>query len=222
MGRHPGGAERKLIAAAREMVPRTGLAGLRVRAVAARAGVNPGLFHYHFPSREAFCRRVLEEVYTGFFGELQAAMAGQRGRSCRERLARMLVAVARFERDHRAFSLSVVRDVLNGEGEALGFLRRNFPAHMRLLHGLVRECQRAGVIRRMPVPAVLAILAGVVSGPALSVGLMERALSGRPEGRLAAALAKVVLSDHALVERVELALRGLAPERTGRRPGAAA
>lgn len=214
MARPPSDVERRLIAAARDLMPRVGLAGLTVRAVSARAGVNPGLFHYHFGSREAFGRRVLEEVYGGFFRELEVVVDGQPGRSCRERLRRVIMAIARFEREHRSFSISLVRDILNGEGEAVRFLRRILPAHLRRLHAVIRECQGAGVIRRMPVPAVMIILLGAASGPAFSVGFMERAAAGaKGEAVLADTLGRVILSDRALEERIDVALRGLRPER---------
>ncbi|MBC7946203.1 MAG: TetR/AcrR family transcriptional regulator, partial [Burkholderiales bacterium] len=40
--------DRRLIKAARKLLPETGCSGLNLRQVAVKAGVNLGMFHYHF------------------------------------------------------------------------------------------------------------------------------------------------------------------------------
>ena len=52
----------QLVAAAREVLEREGMAGATLRAVAARAGVPLGTVHYIFPSKEQLLRAVLEDV----------------------------------------------------------------------------------------------------------------------------------------------------------------
>ena len=54
--------DRALLAAGRELFPSRGCPGLTVREVAEAAGVNLGMFHYHFKSREAFLRALLQSV----------------------------------------------------------------------------------------------------------------------------------------------------------------
>ncbi|HVE13339.1 MAG TPA: TetR/AcrR family transcriptional regulator, partial [Elusimicrobiota bacterium] len=71
--------DRKLLDAARALLPKSGFSGLNVREVIRKAGVNAGMFHYHFKSRDAFLRRVLEEVYEDFLVTFAAAAAGPGG-----------------------------------------------------------------------------------------------------------------------------------------------
>jgi len=52
----------QLVAAAREVLQREGMAGATLRAVAAEAGVPLGTVHYIFPSKEQLLRAVLEDV----------------------------------------------------------------------------------------------------------------------------------------------------------------
>jgi AcrR family transcriptional regulator len=91
--------DRKLVSAARAMLPETGFSGLAVRAVARRAGVNVGMFHYHFKTKEIFLRRVLQECYEDFLQNFREA--AQAPGSSRARLRRVLVSFARFARDNR-------------------------------------------------------------------------------------------------------------------------
>ena len=51
-----------LLRAGRELYPETGAAGLSIRKVAERAGVNLGMFHYHFRTKEAFVRQLLQAL----------------------------------------------------------------------------------------------------------------------------------------------------------------
>jgi AcrR family transcriptional regulator len=80
---------RQLVAAARRVLGRQGLAGSTLRAVAAEAGVPLGTVHYIFASKELLLRAVLEDVVdqvtatlaeaTGDIAEVEAAMlAGAR------------------------------------------------------------------------------------------------------------------------------------------------
>ena len=52
----------QLVAAARAVLEREGLAGATLRAVAAEAGVGLSTMHYIFPSKEQLLRAVLEDV----------------------------------------------------------------------------------------------------------------------------------------------------------------
>ncbi|MFF3493261.1 TetR/AcrR family transcriptional regulator [Streptomyces sp. NPDC002795] len=53
---------RQLVAAARLVLARSGVAGSTLRAVATEAGVALGTVHYAFPSKEQLLRAVLEDV----------------------------------------------------------------------------------------------------------------------------------------------------------------
>ena len=53
----------QLLAAGREIVLKRGFQGLTVREIAAPAGANLGSFVYHFGTRDAFLRELIEDWY---------------------------------------------------------------------------------------------------------------------------------------------------------------
>ena len=62
--------DRVLLAAGRELLARRGCAALSVREVAHAAGVNLGMFHYHFKTREVFLKTLLQQTYEDMFARL--------------------------------------------------------------------------------------------------------------------------------------------------------
>src|SRR6476619_665501 len=131
--------DRALLAAGRELFPGRGCAGLSIREVAEAAGVNLGMFHYHFKSREAFLRALLQGVYEEMYAQLSAAAARSPG--TREPMAQLRAALrfmGRFVRANRPVLARLVADALCGEPIALEFIRANFPRHLGVLPALVR------------------------------------------------------------------------------------
>lgn len=203
--------DKLLIDAGRKLLPETGVSGLTLRRVAAQAGVNLGMFHYHFGSKREFSRRVLEEIYGEFFRGFAAETGAPA--APRERLRRALAALARFARDNRKIILAIVRDVMEGEPEATGFAKANIPRHMEIIAGLVRECQRRGELREMPLPLAMSFLLGAAAMPNVAMGVIERSAARKPFGLSPAALFPLFSSDRSIAIRVDLALAALAPER---------
>jgi AcrR family transcriptional regulator len=80
---------RRLVQAARELVPERGWAAVSTRTVAERAGVAPGLVHYHFASLQA----LLAEAAVGAMRDLAGGVGAllQRARTPGE-LVDLLVA----------------------------------------------------------------------------------------------------------------------------------
>lgn len=60
----------KLIAAAFRVVARDGLAESNVKAIAAEAGVTPGLLHYHFANKDALLEEAVAQGGAEYLGEL--------------------------------------------------------------------------------------------------------------------------------------------------------
>lgn len=209
--------DRALLAAGRELLPARGCAGLSVREVADAAGVNLGMFHYHFKTREAFMRAVLQTMYEEMFSQLavishaQAVASSSRSAkapSPRENLRAALRFMGRFVRGNRPLLARVLADALCGEPIALEFLRDNLPRHLGVLHALMAEAQAAGELRAMPLPQALGFCAGSLAMPILFSGAAID--SGFLQKPYAAALEAVLLSDAALDERIDLALTALA------------
>lgn len=198
--------DQRLIQAALVLMPRTGVSGMKVRQVAARAGVNLGMFHYHFKSKREFTRRVLRAFYATFFERLTAAIAAAHGGTARDRLRAALLAFIRFAREHRGHMLAILRDVLDGNAEAIAFVRENFPRHITIVFRLLRDAQAAGLIRRLPLPVLVPVLAGPQVLPIVAVAGIERIAGERLLGLPFTALARLLLTDRAITARLDLAL----------------
>jgi AcrR family transcriptional regulator len=194
--------DRALIAAGRELLPLRGCAGITIREVCEAAGVNPGMFHYHFRTREAFLRALLQHTYEDMF--LHVTLVSGHDVGPVHNLRAALRVLGRFLRDHRAFISRVLADSLCGDAIAATFLRENMPRHLTLLRGLIAHAQEMGELRPMPVPQAIGVCAGSIAAPILFAGAIERERSGK-------ALARGLVTDAAIDERIEAALRALAP-----------
>jgi len=204
--------DRLLLRAGRELFPETGAARLSIRKVALRAGVNPGMFHYHFGAKDLFVRQVLQELYDEMFANLELAASA---RSPRDALSAALNVLGRFARDNARLLRRLIADALSGDPLAREFLRANMPRHIGVLLSLIRSGQRAGLLRSMAPAQALVFLAGSVAVPMVIGGALadHDLVPG-----VAAGLPALIGTDAAIAERVDCALAGLArrPARTAR------
>ena len=207
--------DRALLAAGRELLPARGCAGLSIREVAQAAGVNLGMFHYHFKSREAFLRAVLQSLYEEMYSQL--SFEGAREPGARENLRAALRFMGRFLRQNRALLTRVMADALSGDPVALEFLRGNMPRHLGLLYALVVEGQKRGDFIPMDPAQALGFCAGSLAMPVIFAGAV---LSGgalpAPMGRH---LEKALLADAALDQRIDLALAAISTPKPAAKAG---
>jgi len=205
--------DRALLAAGRELFPSRGCAGLTVREVADAAGVNLGMFHYHFKSREAFLRALLQSVYEDMYSLLlaRAIRLPQPGEQLRafDVLRGALQFMGRFVRANRPILARVLVDALGHDPIATEFLERNAPRHLKLMLGLVEAAQKEGSVRStVPAPQLLGFCAGSLAMPILFGGaVLERAAAGAAHARMIEA---ALLTDAALDQRIDLALAAIA------------
>ncbi|MEO7741384.1 MAG: TetR/AcrR family transcriptional regulator [Usitatibacter sp.] len=197
--------DRALLAAGRELLPARGCAGLSIREVAEAAGVNLGMFHYHFKSREAFLRGLLQSMYEEMFSQL--TFQRSEGWNPTERLREALRFLGRFLRANRPILARVMADALCGEAIALEFLRGNMPRHLGVMHALVQLGQEAGEIKPMPVPQALGFCAGSLAMPIIFGGAVVS--SGALGKAGSSALEAALLSDEAIDARIDLALQAI-------------
>lgn len=208
--------DQALLRAGRELYPERGCAGLAVRAVAEHAGVNLGMLHYHFRTKENFLRAVLQQMYEEMFEQLSLEAAHDAG--ARERLRAALIALADFLRTNRRSVARVWIDAMAGEAVARDFMRHNAPRHLGLLAALLEAAQREGSLRELPPLQRLVTLLGAVALPIVFVaGVVD---AGVEPGPLRQAFEAEVLSDAAIAQRVDLLLDALGsvrePAGTGR------
>jgi AcrR family transcriptional regulator len=208
MARPSGNTDQKLLKAGRELIEKEGLSRLSLRAVAKRAGVNLGMFHYHFKNKAEFSRRCTNEAYAEFYKGFETQVSEPGGTI--EKLRRGLLALARFSRDQRHFMLAMLRDLEDKNPEAWDFIRSKFPPpHGKVIMGLIKQGQREGFLLKIPAPTAMAVLMSAIGFPNILAGLAERVLGSRLLSLPKLALHHYFLSDSALQLRVNLALRAL-------------
>jgi AcrR family transcriptional regulator len=214
MARPSRNLDRALLAAGRELLPQRGCAGLSVREVAEAAGVNLGMFHYHFKTREAFLRALLQSMYEEMFAQL--TFQGEAAWGPLENLRAALRFLGRFLRDNRPILARVMGDALCGDPIALEFLRNNLPRHLGLMRQLIALGQEQGAIAPMPLAQALGFCAGALATPIIAGGAM--ADSGALDRAGARALSDQLLGDAAIDHRIELALAAIAAPAAAARP----
>lgn len=196
--------EQALLQSGRELYAGRG-ARLSVRALAEHAGVNLGMFHYHFKTKDAFLRQLLAGIYEEMFVQL-SGQAQQSGPPL-QRLREVLKVLATFVRSHTQVLGRVLADAAAGETVAVEFLRANAPRHLELLLKLMQQAQDDGLLLPMAPLQRFIFLTGAVAMPLLIAPGIQ-ALGVAPK-LLGGALKTQVLSDAAIAERIELALRAL-------------
>jgi AcrR family transcriptional regulator len=210
MARPSQGTDTALLASGAALYPQHGCAALSVRKVAEHAGVNPAMLHYHFGSKDSFLRAVLQQVYEGLFERL--SHSGPANGTPAQRLRATLLSLAQFVREQRPLLARLLMDAAAGEPVVQSFLRDNAPRHLGLLMQLLAE---AGAHRTVGSPLqTFVFVMGAVAMPVLMVsGASHLQVLPAP---LAERTTTEVLSDAALVQRINLALGalGLPPEAT--------
>ena len=193
----------QLIASGLALLPQTGCAGLSVRKLAEHAGVNLGMFHYHFKNKDNFISILLEQMYDGMFVELQLQTGAQIDSVASLRAA--VTVLGRFALKHRAMLGMLLSEAARGEKVPLNFLRKNLPRHVLVLAGLVRQGQADGSLIDVPIQQLLPFMAGGIIGPILAGRAAEHAIAPA----MAPLVNDAVLSEQALLQRIELALRAI-------------
>lgn len=194
-----------LLASGRALYPERGSAGLSVRLLAEHAGVQPGMFHYHFPSKDVFLRELLQQFYEEMFGSLSEA--AQHAGPPVQRLRAALLFLALFVREHQAVLGRVFADATGGDLVCGEFLRANAPRHLRLLLQLMQEAEDAGELAPLPALQRFVFTMGAVAMPLVVVPRIA-ALQVAP-ALVRRRLQAQVTSDEAIAQRVDLALAAL-------------
>lgn len=206
--------DEQLIKAAQEMLKHTGLSRMNLRDVAAKAGVNLGMFHYHFKTKDQFIRTVLQDTYEKFFKNFNLRIEGQV--TSREKLRQALLTIGQFARDNRQLVLSLLRDILDHNQEILSFVKNNGKRHAKVVWDLVGQCQKEGSLKKMPRPQAMAFILPAVVGPALAVGGVENVASSILTKGFLKGVGIMLLSDQAIRQRVDMALKAVSSGEGGK------
>ncbi|MBI5743743.1 MAG: TetR/AcrR family transcriptional regulator [Elusimicrobia bacterium] len=207
MARPASGTDLKLKAAGRKLLQEKGITGLGVREVCRQAGVNTGMFHYYFGSKEEFLREVLKEMYSDFMVHFKAGVSA--AGTPRARLKNALIEIGRFALGMRHAAPMLFADMLHGKKEAFAFFSGNFTEHVRHVAALAEECRPASAVKNHSTPFTMAALVPVMIFPMLVGGLLERNGVKSLAGTGLDELREEMFSESGIAERAEIALRGI-------------
>lgn len=198
--------DQQILQAGHELLPATGVRALSIRQVTERAGVNLGMFHYHFKTKDVFVRALLEQRYNAMFAALE--LEAHKSAATLDNLRAAVNVLARFARDNRVLLVRLLGDAFAGERVVMEFLQANLPRHIAVVLALVMQGQKEGVLKKMAPPQAVAFLMGGVGAPILLGTAVLN--SGFAPPIVGTHLENFVFSDAAIAERVDMALAGMA------------
>ena len=142
-----GDARERILSAARRHFATAGFEGAATRQIAADAGVAQSLLLYHFGSKDALWRAVMDDLFAGLTARMAVAAREVRGGPVQDRLLaviRAFIAICADDADiHRIMTIEGRQP-----SERLSWL---VDRHLRENHAqacaLIKEAQEAGVVR---------------------------------------------------------------------------
>lgn len=229
MARPSAHVDQRLISAARRLIPRVGFRGLQVRTVCREAGVNPGMFTYHFKTKKTFIECVLRGMYEEFFASFSLEI--NRHHAGIDQLRDALLYIGMFVRDNRALLYPLIQELILSNEQIIAFARKNMTRHVSIVMDIIGRCQQEGTIKSMPAPLAFMALILHIAAPNILADIAERRAGDlaealklnlrtgtrRTAGGVERAIDRYILSDAAVRGRVEMAL-GMLIRTTEARP----
>ena len=210
MTRPSSNVDKKLLEAAKTLLPKTGFTNLSVRMVVRKAGVNLGMFNYHFKTKDAFIERLLTETYEDFFSKF--TIEAQTGETSLEQFKNAIFSVAVFARDNRHMIAMLIEDVLLGNAKIVEFIKKNMTKHVTVIIKLLKKCQKDGYIVKIPLFNILPIIAASIIGPNVIIRLAEKHIATNLKLKFIVKLiTNQIVSDKAINQRLDVVFKGLTP-----------
>lgn len=182
-----------------------GLSKLTVRGVTRRCGVNNGSFVYHFGTRDAFVREIMESWYAPVLQSVQREQV--RNVEPLERIRAMLMQSVHFMRANIRFVELLVTDALEGEPACREFIASLKLRHPQLLRDAILDAQEKKLLRLAPPDNVLLYLYCAVGMPLILAGLSGDVVSGI----FSFQAPNLAFELESAEQRLDWALRGLEP-----------
>lgn len=161
MARPSQGVDLALLKAGIEEIKSSGVRGMSVRGVCARADVSIRMLNYYFGTKTNFVRLVLTYTYEQFLNAVQASLL--EGGSPLDKISRVIRVSAAHAVQNQEMAQRLWMDANAGEPLVLEMMNKNSHEHTKLLLALFREAQEQGMLRK-DIPAMqmfMAILPGV-------------------------------------------------------------
>ena len=207
MSRPSHDTDKRLLAAGRLVLQEHGFSGLSLRAVAAKAKVNLGMFSYHFKGKEDFVAQVAQGIYDDFFKDFSVQVEEEKDPLVA--LRKGLVRVAFFIRDHQVLARSLAKDLMNGNADAKRFALANAPRHGKVLAGLVQRCMAEKRLAKYSKGTVMVLLMSGITFPVIMVEGSKAMMPRLPFKISEKMVEHIMLSDESIRQRIDLLLKAL-------------
>lgn len=196
-----------LLDAGRAIVLAEGFAALTVRKVASGARANLGSFVYHFGTRDAYVRELIETWYAPVMSRVTLVVDSDAHPI--DRLRRAILQLIEFGAEQEVFVTRVILAAASGDAPARAFLSSIAGRHPRLLLRLVKAAQNDGtLVREHPIQILMFIFSSVGLPRLLATAWQGLPVFGK---RLSAALIRIARDRDRTIQRLDWALHGLSP-----------
>ena len=203
--------DQKLIEAAKVLIPKVGFTHLKVRDVAKKAGVNLGMFNYHFKTKDKFIEVLLKMAYEEFFQNF--TIESKSGSNSLECFQNAVMTISRFVKDNRKIIFPLMMEINQGNKKIMEFVKKNMTRHVDILLDLLRECQREGFIKEGSLFNIMPIVMGSIIIPVLLMNIFEKSYDHKLiPALLMKGAGAVLMSDDSIKQRIDLVLKGIAKE----------
>jgi AcrR family transcriptional regulator len=132
----------KLIEAAFRVVARDGLADSNVKAIAAEAGVTPGLLHYHFANKDALLEEAVAQGGAEYLQQLDSLIEGYPPGGILSAYAAFAAEALETHRDLFRVRLALSVKAMNDEGLAARLEKDNAGVRSRIALIFARDAGR--------------------------------------------------------------------------------
>ena len=205
MSRKSTHTDKKLFDQGRKLLIKKGASQLSVREVCDKAGVNLGMFNYHFKSKDTFIEKILLDIYESFLSDFELVEAQTKI----DTLELQLTLMAKFARDNRHLILVLLNDILNGEKAVQKFAKSKMRKHFMILARTLRSCQKSGDIIDAPLPLIMTQIAGSIGLSNLIPEVLGHLGINKAFNLGLKTVAKKLVTDDAIEQRVKIVIRGI-------------
>ena len=159
---HHGDLKNELVRAGIDILVREGLDGLSLRKVARRAGVSHSAPYAHFEDKQALIAAISSEGFRWLCDELESAYQSVTADPQRQLVECGLAYIHFAQRRRDVFKL-MFSGILEQEKKYPEFVESS-KATFNFLVKIVRECQKAGILRPAPTELLAVAVWGQVHG----------------------------------------------------------
>ncbi len=206
MSRPSQNLDKLLIEVGKQMICEGGISDLSIRQLCSRAGVNPGMFKYHFDNRVKFLRIVHDELYDEFFNFIQDA-ADQEEKAV-DKLRSCLLAMAKKCREETGLFAALLRDHINGKLEEILPKEEMVPKDLMLILQLINASKSEGSI----CPEISEFQAAALLIPSTLIPILIEKDFQEITNKSPSPIGQINFSsEKACTERLDIVLKGLKP-----------